>query len=287
MSGSGAGSAARLALAGLLVNVALAAIKLVAGILGHSYALIADAIESMVDLGGSAVIWGGLHIASKPADQAHPYGHGRAESIAAMIVAMMVFVAGLGIGLRALEEIRDPGGAPEAYTLFVLIAVVVVKETMFRIGRRGSRRTGSTAVHVDAWHHRSDAISSLAALLGIAGAVYGRVGWADGAAAGVASVIIMLNGALLFRRPMVELMDTHPPEVIAMADRIARGIPGVVNTHKVGARKSGVRYFVDMHVRVDPDLTVRESHAIGHKVKDAIRAEMPEIADVLVHIEPG
>jgi cation diffusion facilitator family transporter len=279
--------AQRLALTGLIANFALAAIKLAAGILGGSYALIADAVESMVDLVGSAVIWGGLHIAAKPADESHPYGHGRAESIAAIIVAMMVFVAGLGIALRAVEELLQPSALPAPFTLAVLIAVIIIKETLFRIVRRGASQTRSAAVHVDAWHHRSDAITSLAALVGISAAVFWKVPWADGAAALIASCIIMINGALLFRRPMNDLMDTHAPEIIEQATRIAQSVAGVANTHKVTARKSGLRYFVDMHVRVAPDMTVRDSHALGHRVKDAILDQMPQVANVLIHIEPA
>ncbi len=276
----------RLALTGMLANLGLAAVKLVAGLLGGSHALVADAVESMVDLAGSAVIWGGLHIAGKPADENHPYGHGRAETIAAMLVAMMVFVAGLGIAVRAAGELFNPSAPPKLFTLWVLIAVIVVKEVLFRVVRRGARQTGSGAVHVDAWHHRADAITSLAALVGIAASALGGIRWGDAAAALVASGIIMANGVLLFRRPVHELMDAGSPDIVEQAAAVAESTPGVLNTHKVTARKSGLHYFVDMHVRVSPEMTVRESHALGHSVKDAIRRRNPRIADVLIHIEP-
>lgn len=279
--------AQRLALTGLLLNIALALLKMIAGIVGNSNALIADAIESMVDLVGSAVIWGGLHIAAKPADENHPYGHGRAEAIAALIVAMMVFAAGLGIAVRAVDEVFNPSRPPAAFTLWVLVAVIITKETMFRLARRGARQIGSGAVKVDAWHHRADAITSLAALVGISLAVFGGMAWADGAAALVASAIIMANGVLLFRIPMHELMDADAPEIVEQAGLIAASIPGIRNTHRVTARKSGLRYWVDMHIRVDPLMTVRDSHALGHRAKDEIRRQMPRVADVLIHIEPG
>jgi cation diffusion facilitator family transporter len=243
-------------------------------------------VESMVDIVGSVVIWGGLHIAAKPADQEHPYGHGRAEALAALMVAMMVVAAGVGIAIKAIDELVHPTAPPAAFTLWVLIAVIIVKEGMFRLVRRGAKASGSSAVHVDAWHHRSDAITSLAALIGISAAVLWGVRWADGAAALAASGIIMLNGMLLFRRPMHELMDRAPLEIVEEAQRIAAAIPGVINTHKVTARQSGLFYWVDMHVRVDPEMTVQRSHALGHQVKDRIRAALPRVADVLVHIEP-
>jgi cation diffusion facilitator family transporter len=277
----------RLALGGLLVNLALAILKLITGLVGNSYALVADSIESMVDIVGSVVIWGGLHIAAKPADEEHPYGHGRAESLAAIIVAMMVIAAGAGIAIKAIEQLLRPTALPAAFTLWVLIAVIIVKESMFRIVRRRARASGSSAVHVDAWHHRSDAITSLAALIGISAAVLGGIAWADGAAALAASAIIILNGILLFRRPMNELMDREPTEIVLQARRIAESVPGVINTHKVTARHFGVTYWIDMHVRVDPQMTVQHSHALGHQVKDQVRAALPRVADVLVHIEPG
>jgi cation diffusion facilitator family transporter len=279
----------RLALAGLLATIGLATTKLVAGILGHSYALIADAIESMVDIVASVVIWGGLHIASKPADEDHPYGHGRAETVAAMIVAVLVGSAGLGIGIKAVHQVVSPGQTPARFTLWVLIAVIVVKLALFRFVRRAAREVGSGAMHVDAWHHAGDAITSVAALVGISAAILAGPGyaWADGAAALVAACVIILNGVLLVRAPLRDLMDTSPPDIVETARRTAAAVPGVVNVQKAVARKSGVQYWLDMHVRVDPQMTVRDSHALAHRVKDEVRAVMPDVADVLVHIEPA
>jgi cation diffusion facilitator family transporter len=279
----------RLALAGLLATIALATTKLIAGILGHSYALIADAVESMVDVVASAVIWGGLHIASKPADENHPYGHGRAETVAAMIVAIMVAAAGLGIGVKAVHQVIWPGPTPAPFTLWVLLGVIAVKLVLFRLVGRAARESQSAAMHTDAWHHASDAISSIAALAGITTALVGgpRYAWADGAAALVAACVILANGLLLLRGPLHDLMDTSPPDVVDLARRTAEMVPGVANVQKVTARRSGVQYWLDMHVRVAPDMTVRDSHALAHRVKDAVRARMPGVADVLVHIEPA
>jgi cation diffusion facilitator family transporter len=279
----------RLALRGLLVNFALATIKLVAGIVGNSYALIADAIESMTDIVGSIVIWSGLRIAARPADTEHPYGHGKAEALAAFIVAAMVGAAGIGIAVKAAYEISTPSHPPETFTLVVLVAVVIVKEVMFRIVRRAARDLGSGAVHVDAWHHRSDAITSGAAFVGITVAVVGgdAYAWADPAAALIAAGVILYNAVLLFRHPLAELMDEAPADVIAEVRRISEGVPGVAGVEKLTARKSGTLYFVDMHLEVDPDMTVRDAHALAHAVKDAVRDRMPRVADVLVHVEPA
>lgn len=277
----------RLAAAGLFLNLGLASIKLLAGIIGHSYALIADAVESMADIVGSAVIWGGLHIAAKPADQDHPYGHGKAEALAALIVAMMVVGAGVAIAVRAIGELITPSHVPAAFTLGVLVVVVVAKEAMFRITRRAGRETGSGAVHTDAWHHRADAITSLAAFVGISLSLYFNQPRADAAAALAASGIIVFNGLLLFRTPVHELMDKVPEDVVVRSRRAAAGVPGVIDVEKTAARKSGTRYWIDMHIHVDPGMTVRDAHAVSHRVKDEIRGRMPEVADVLVHIEPA
>ncbi len=277
----------RLALIGLLVNVALSVIKLLAGLIGHSYALVADAIESLTDIVGSVVIWGGLRIASKPADENHPYGHGKAESLAALIVAMMVIAAGLGIAVKSVSEILTPHHTPAAFTLWVLIAVVVIKGTLFMIVRQAGKETGSGAVTVDAWHHVSDAITSLAAFVGITASLIWGYAPADDIAALLASGIIIFNGILLFRGPVHDLMDREPPDVVAQSRAIAEAIPGVVNTEKIAAHTHGTRYWVDMHVRVDPLMSVREAHALSHQVKDAVRDRLPRVADVLIHIEPA
>jgi cation diffusion facilitator family transporter len=278
----------RLALVGLAVNFALAATKLMAGLIGNSYALVADAIESMTDIVGSVVIWGGLHIGAKPADPEHPYGHGKAEALAAFIVAAMIGAAGLGIAVKAAYEIITPSRQPETFTLAVLIVVIIVKEVMYRIVRRAAHDLGSGAVHVDAWHHRSDAITSAAAFVGITVAVVGGepYAWADPAAALIASGVIIYNAVILFRRPLAELMDEEPTELVCRVRTIAEGVPGVACVEKLTARKSGMRYWVDMHLQVDPEMSVREAHAISHHVKDIVREQLPTVADVLVHIEP-
>lgn len=278
----------RLSLLGLVVNSVLVAVKLAAGIVGNSYALIADAVESSLDILSSFIVWRGLRVAAKPADAEHPYGHGRAEALAGMVVAIMLAGAAILIALGAFRELMSPHPPPAWYTLVVLIGVVVVKETMFRIVDRGGRELGSSSLRADSWHHRSDAITSAAAAIGIAIAVMGGEAYsvADEAAALFASGIILFNAFRLGRQPVEELMDTHPPEIVARARTVAAGVADVGAVEKVFARKVGLSYLLDMHVEVDPEMTVRASHRVAHEVKDAIRTAMPNVQDVLVHIEP-
>lgn len=278
----------RLSLIGMLINVSLATIKLIAGLLGHSYALIADAMESMADIFGSLVVWGGLKLSVRPPDENHPYGHGKAESLAGFIVAIMLIIAAIGIAVAAVREIITPHHAPAAFTLWVLLGVVVVKETLFRLGKRVHEESGSTAVLADAWHHRSDALTSVAAGVGISIAVFGgeKYAPADDVAALFASFVILYNGWKLLQAPLHELLDVYQPDLIERVREVAKGVDGVRGIEKVFARKSGTRYWVDMHLEVDPLLAVREAHRIAHAVKDRVMLTLPNVADVLIHIEP-
>lgn len=278
----------RAAILGLLVNAALAIAKLVAGLLGHSHALVADAVESLADIFGSIAVWSGLKIASRPADVDHPYGHGKAEALAALFVALLLLAAAAGIAVESIREIITPHQSPAAYTLWVLLGVVAVKEGMFRIVRRIAKSENSNAVLADAWHHRSDAITSAAAAVGISVALIGGQGYepADDWAALFASAVIVINAVRLISAPLRELMDAEPVEIVAEARSVAANVPGVVGVEKVFARKSGTRYWIDMHIEVDPEITVSRAHGVAHDVKNAIRKRMPRVQDVLVHIEP-
>ena len=275
---------------GLTANAVLTSAKFAAGILGHSHALIADAVESLADIFSSIIVWRGLVVAAEPADEEHPYGHGKAEPIAAAIVSAMLLVAAGWIMFTALHEIGHPHLAPRPFTLLVLFGVVVLKEGLFRFVLHEGISVESSAVRTDAWHHRSDAITSFAAAIGISVSLVGGEGYeaADDWAALAAACVIAWNGWRLLRPALNELMDQAPDrEVVDQIRQIAGTTPGVDLVEKCLARKAGHLYFVEMHVEVDPQMTVQRSHDIAHEVKDKIRAQIPAVCDVLVHIEPA
>jgi cation diffusion facilitator family transporter len=275
---------------GMAVNAILATAKLVAGIAGHSHALVADAVESMADIFSSVIVWRGLVVAAEPADEDHPYGHGKAEPLAAAVVSVMLLVAAGWIASTAIREIPRKHLSPAPFTLAVLFVVIVTKEGLFRFVLRESDSVESSVVKADAWHHRSDAITSLAAAIGITVSLVGGKGYeaADDWAAVAAAVVIALNGFRLLRPAFNELMDRSPSrELLDQIRQVAETVPGVEGVEKCMARKMGYQYFVDMHVEVDPQMTVQRSHDIAHGVKDAIRSRIPSVLDVLVHIEPA
>jgi cation diffusion facilitator family transporter len=279
----------RAAQLGVLVNAGLAVVKLLTGLLGHSYALVADAIESSVDVLGSLVVWGGLRITARPADEDYPYGYGRAESLVAAVIALMLLGASASIAIASVREIITPHHAPAPYTLVVLALVVLVKEGLFRRVLNVGETVGSTAVRADAWHHRSDALTSAAAFLGISIALIGGPGWesADDWAALAAAAIIAFNGISLLRPAIRDLMDRAPDS--AILDRIeaaACAVPDVRATEKLKVRRHGLAYLADLHVQADPELSLAEAHALGGRVRAAIRESVPEVADVLIHMEP-
>jgi len=279
----------RATLLGLCVNTLLTACKFVAGILGHSNALVADAVESLADIFSSVVVWRALVVASEPADEDHPYGHGKAEPLAAAVVSAMLLLAAGWIAVSSFHAIVEPHHRPAPFTLVVLLAVMVIKEGMFRFVLRESASVQSSAVQTDAWHHRSDAITSLAAFIGITISLVGGKGYeaADDFAAVAAAVVIGLNGWRLLRPALNELMDRSPGREMEERTRlIAESVPGVECVEKCFVRKMGHHFYVDMHVQVDPNMTVQRSHDIAHEVKDRIREKQPSVRDVLVHIEP-
>ena len=274
---------------GLAANVALTVAKFLAGIFGHSQALIADAVESLADIFSSIIVWRGLIVAETPPDEDHPYGHGKAEPLAAAIVSAMLLLAAGWIAWHSLEGIIEPRVAPSAWTLILLVVVIVVKEALFRFVLHEAEHVESSAVTTDAWHHRSDAITSAAAFLGIGIALIGGKEYehADNWAALVAACVIGFNGWRLLRPAFNELMDHAPDQkLIEQIRTVARTIPGVAGVEKMFVRKMGYQFFVDMHVEVDPQMTVEHSHRIGHEVKDKVRAQIPVVRDVLIHIEP-
>ena len=281
---------ARLALLGLVANVLLAAAKIAAGVFGNAYVLIADGMESALDVAGSAIIWGGLKFAERPPDETHPYGHGKAEPVAAIMVAVFVLAAAGALATQSVRELFRPHHAPAPFTLIVLLAVIFSKEFLYRYVMRFGRDTESTAIQTDAWHHRTDALTSIAALVGISIALIGGARWraADSYAALFACVLIAANGIRLMRPALFELLDTAPRgDIVNPVRAAASSVSGVRNIDKCYLRKMGIRYYVDIHVGVDEHISVRAGHDLAHKVKDAIRATDARIADVLVHVEPA
>lgn len=274
---------------GLLVNTGLALVKFVAGILGNSYALIADAVESTSDILSSAVVWGGLRIASREADDEFPFGYGKAEALAGAVVSLMLLAASAGISIEAIREIRTPHHAPAPFTLVVLVLVVLVKETLFRRVFRVGDEEGSTAVKADAWHHRSDAITSVAAFIGISVALWKGEGWesADDWAALVAALVIAINALLLLRPAVFDLMDRAPePDIVERVRLAALAVPDVMAIEKLKVRRAGTGLYVDLHVQSDPNLSLHAAHIVSGKVKSAIRGSVGRVHGVLIHMEP-
>jgi len=279
----------RLSKVALLVNTLLAAAKIVGGIVGNSYVLVADGIESTADIFSSVVVWSGLRLAVKPADEDHPYGHGKAESVASVIVSLLLLGAAFLIAVQSVHEIMTPHRAPAWFTLPLLLVVIVVKETMFRLAFRAGQSLESTALKGDAWHHRSDALTSAAAFVGITIALIGGKGYesADDWAALLACGVIAWNGLRFLRSALDEVMDASvPAEIVSQVRRLAADVNGVVDIDKCRVRKTGLHLALDIHVVVDGGLSVRQGHEIAHLVKDRLLQSQHRINDVTVHIEP-
>ena len=276
---------------GMAVNVILAIVKIVAGIVGNSYALVADGIESTADIVSSLIVWTGLKVSSIPADEDHPYGHGKAEAIAGMVVALALLGAAVLIGVQSAREIITPHHPPAGFTLIVLAFVILAKETLFRHVFRVGDDLSSSAVKGDAWHHRSDAITSAAAFIGISVALIGGKGYesADDWAALLACGIIVFNGIKILRMALADVMDAASPDDVTSRIRTtAAATQGVLGIEKCFVRKSGLGLIVDIHVEVDGDISVRSGHEIAHRVCDGLKASSQlRVQQVMVHVEPS
>ena len=283
-------ASAALVLRGIALNAVLAAVKLAGGVFGHTYALIADAAESLLDILSSLLVWAGFRVAARPPDADHPYGHGKAEPLTALAVAVFIFLMAGWIGWHAVREIRTPHQGPAWWTLILLAGVVVAKVWFSRRLGVAGEEVGSTALGAEALHHWSDAMTSAAAFVGISIALWGGEGWetADDWAALFACVIVAFNGAGMFGKALGDVMDAAvSADFEGEVRAIALAVPGVQALDKVRVRKSGLSHLVDIHVRVDGDLSVRAGHDIAHAVKDALIASAAHaISDVAVHIEP-
>ena len=274
----------------IAINLVLALVKISVGVVGNSYALIADGIESTADIFSSLVVWSGLRVSSKPPDQNHPYGHGKAESLAGLAVALFLIGAAIFIAVQAIGEISSSHEPPAWYTLLVLALIILIKEGLFRRMHRVGSELDSSSLKSDAWHHRSDAITSGAAFIGISIALIGgeQYAAADAWAALLACAIIFANGVRLLRPAMDEVMDASAPgDVKEQVVIIASSVEGVKAIEKCRIRKSGLGYLMDIHVEVDGAVTVTEGHGIGHRVKDSLVESSLPISDVVIHIEPA
>lgn len=277
----------RWAQAGLLVNAVLVLVKLIAGIVGHANALVADAVESSADIFSSVIVWLGLSIAAKPADEDHPFGHGKAEPLAAAVVSLMLLGAAVGISIMSIREIITPHHLPSPWTLFVAAGVILVKEVLYQRVSRVGREVGSTAVTADAWHHRADATSSLAAFVGISIALWQRWPAADDWAALVAALLVAVNGVRTLRPAISGLMDEAPDRAVTeKALRAALAVNGVRHIENLNVRSSGLGFYVDLHAQADPAMSLEDAHEIAARVKYSILNALPNVVSVLVHMEP-
>ena len=282
-------SLATVPVVGIAVNASLAGLKIVAGVLGNSYALIADGIESTSDIVTSLVVWGGLRVAETPANEKHPYGYGKAESLAGVIASLAILIAAAIIAIQSVREILTPHHLPHWSTLFVLVFVVVIKESLARWTSHIGAEADSISLQADAWHHRADALSSLAAFVGISVALIGGPGYepADDWAALVACAIIGISGLRLLKLTARDILDVAPPKSFeAQVRQLATEIDGVIAVEKCRIRKSGTTYFVEIHIEVDGQSTVEEGHRIGGRVRSRLRQSNLRIEDAFVHIEP-
>lgn len=270
-------------------NISLALVKGLAGYFGNSYALIADAIESATDVFSSVLVLFGIKYSNKPADSNHPYGHGRAETLVTFAVVGFLLISATIIAYESIENIMTPHKTPEKFTLYVLAGIVLIKEIFYRFVSKKGDETNSSSLKADAWHHRSDAITSGMAFIGISIAIYLGPGYetADDWAALLASGLIVYNAYMIFRPALGEILDEHLyDEMVADIREIATTVDGVIDTEKCFVRKTGMTFRVDLHLTVDAKITVTEGHEIAHRLKDTLQAKIPEIADVLIHIEP-
>jgi len=270
-------------------NFILAVAKGITGIFGNSYALVADAIESLTDVFSSALVLFGLKYSTRPADSNHPYGHGRAETLVTFLVVGFLLISATVIAYESILNIQTPHETPKNYTLIVLAIIIVIKEAFYRIVSKKGKETNSSSLQADAWHHRSDAITSLMAFIGISIAIYMGPGYetADDWAALIASLFIVYNAYLIFRPALGEILDEHVyDDLVEEIRAIAEKVEGVQGTEKCFVRKTGMTYLVDLHLLVNGNLSVTEGHEISHAAKDALMEQRPELANILIHIEP-
>ena len=273
----------------IIGNTCLAIIKGLAGFFGNSYALIADAIESTTDIFASLLVLFGIKYSNKPADENHPYGHGRAEPLITFLVVGFLITSATIIAYESIVNIQRPHDLPKSWTLYVLAIIILWKEYSFRLVMKKSIETNSSSLKADAWHHRSDAITSVAAFIGIAIALMMGKGYesADDWAALFAAVFICYNSYRIFRPALGEIMDEHLYDDLIVSIRaVASAVDGIIDTEKCFIRKSGMKYHVDLHAIVSATITVKQGHQLAHVLKDALQSNIPQLGHILIHVEP-
>jgi cation diffusion facilitator family transporter len=274
----------------IIGNAALAIIKGIAGVFGNSYALIADAIESTTDIFSSFLVLFGIKYSNKPADENHPYGHGRAEPLITFLVVGFLITSATIIAYESIQNIGTPHELPKPWTLIILGVIIIWKEISYRLVIKKSKQTNSSSLKADAWHHRSDAITSIAAFIGISIALFLGKGYesADDWAALFASGFILYNSYLIFRPALGEIMDEHLyDDLIGDIRNVAATVNGIIGTEKCFIRKAGMKYHIDLHAIVDANISVKQGHDLAHHLKDVLHSKMPQLGHILIHIEPN
>ena len=280
----------RVALAGMVVSAALAVIKILTGLAGHSTAVVADGLESAGDVLASGFVLFGLTMAAVPADENHPYGHGRIETLTGLVIGLVLVGGGALISWSSIRRIGMPREPLAAYVIAPLVLSLAAKTGLAAMKFRYGKRLNSDALRADAWNDAMDSVSATAALIAVALTLTGDARFAEADRYGgfVVGMIVIAAGLRVSRETAMQLMDTMPSEALIAEIRAgAMSVPGVAGVEKCYARKTGLKYHVDLHLEVDPEMTVRTSHLLGHQVQLRITERLDWVADVLVHVEPA
>jgi cation diffusion facilitator family transporter len=279
----------RIALISMSVGVALACAKIIVGVRVGSVSVISDGCEAAADVFSSGFVYAGLWLASKPPDYEHPYGHGRYETLAGLAVGALLLLTGAAIFWNGLTRFHETNEL-EVYALYPLLAAFVLKVTLAATKFRIGRRIDSSALQADGWHDLTDLLSTAVAFVAVMLTLFDphRYGYADHIGGMLIGVIIFALSIRVVSQTIGQLVDTMPePSRLAQIRQVATSVPGTLGIEKCYARRTGLKYHVDLHLEVDPEMTVRESHKIASEVKQQIKARLRWVADVLVHVEPS
>ena len=277
------------ALASIFISAALAAVKIAVGLKANSTAVVSDGIESATDVLASSLVLFGLMMAAKPPDAEHPYGHGRLETLSGMAVGIILAVAGSLIAFESLRRAMHRHGPPATFAVWPVLISIVIKGSLFLIKRHLGREIRSTSLLADAWNDGMDTLSGFVALIGVSLEAYvpKQFSIADETGGFLVGMIVITLGIRIVRDTTFQLMDTMPNrDLLDEVRKVAMKVPGTLGVEKCFARKTGLQYHVDLHLEVDPEMTVAESHEIATEVRGKIRGELSWVADVLVHVEP-